>query len=246
MYTMFGALACGLGVVPLYLLRKIDDNVQGICASIAAGVMAMASIELLREGWDAPVPSSSYLCSLGFILGILLVLSTDVFVESIGISIGDLKGADARRAIVVLSVMTLHSFAEGIGIGVSFSESTADHLGRFIAISIGLHNIPEGLAIGLTMVPKGTSIWKAALFSFFSSLPQPLLSVPAYILVEQFQIFLPIGLGLASGAMLWLVMSEIAPEALQNCSQKQFGCVFTASMATMYGLGFVLHHIQTS
>jgi zinc transporter ZupT len=79
-----------------------------------------------------------------------------------------------------------------------------------------VHNIPEGLAISLVLVPRGVTVWRAALWSIFSSLPQPLLAVPAFVFVEAFGASLPIGLGFAGGAMVWMVLTEVAPGFLRS------------------------------
>ena len=128
--------------------------------------------------------------------------------------LGALEGADARKALLIVGVMTLHSITEGIGVGVAFGGKEA--LGLLIAIAIAVHNIPEGLAISLVLVSRGASVRSAAAWSIFSSLPQPLMAVPAFLFVEEFTGFLPLGLGFAAGAMLWLVLADLLPEALET------------------------------
>jgi zinc transporter ZupT len=110
--------------------------------------------------------------------------------------------------------MTVHSAAEGIGVGAAFGD--ADTFGLLIAAAIALHNIPEGLAISLVLVPRGTRVLTAAGWSIFSSLPQPLLAVPAFLFVERFDTVLAAGLGFAAGAMVWMVGGMLLPEALDQ------------------------------
>ncbi|HYE57831.1 MAG TPA: ZIP family metal transporter, partial [Rhodothermales bacterium] len=130
------------------------------------------------------------------------------------VAVWHLRGADARRALVVFGVMFAHSFTEGIGLGVSFEAGA--QLGALVTLTMALHNIPEGLAISLALVPRGTPVWQAALLSVVSSLPQPLMAVPAYLFVDTFRVLLPAGLGFAAGAMIWLAATDLLPEALKG------------------------------
>ena len=76
-------------------------------------------------------------------------------------------------------------------------------------------------------------VWTTALYCIFSSLPQPIMAVPSYVFVETFQPFLPVGLGFAGGAMIWMVFSEIIPEANQDTSSKRIGVIIAISVVLM-------------
>jgi zinc transporter, ZIP family len=120
-----------------------------------------------------------------------------------------------------------------VGVGVSFGGG--ETLGLVIAIAIAVHNVPEGLAISLVLVPQGTSVARAAWWSVFSSLPQPLMAVPAYVFVEAFEEFLPAGLGFAAGAMLWLVVADLLPQAVREAKPVTVAAAATASALAMVG-----------
>jgi zinc transporter ZupT len=209
------ALATGLGALPFVFVRRMSLYWLGVSNAIAAGVMLAASVTLVREG----VAYSGWRTAVGALLGIVFIaLVRQVLRNHEHLEVGALRGADARKAIMIVAVMTAHSFTEGVGVGVSYGGGQA--LGAFITAAIAVHNIPEGLAISLVLVPRGVRVLTAAGWSVFSSLPQPLMAVPAFVFVEAFTPFLPAGLGFAAGAMVWMVVSELRPEALEAASGK--------------------------
>lgn len=136
---------------------------------------------------------------------------------------------DARKALLTVGVMTAHSLTEGVGVGVSFGGGQA--LGFFITIAV--HNIPQGLTISLVLVPRGVGPVRAGLWSIFSSLPQPIMAVPAFLFVATFKPLLPYGLGFAAGAMIWMVFSELMPDALEETSHNSVAVVTTISIIAM-------------
>jgi zinc transporter ZupT len=121
---------------------------------------------------------------------------------------------------------------------VSFGDG--ETLGLLIAIAIAVHNIPEGLAISLVLVPMGVSVLRAGGWSVFSSLPQPLMAVPAFLLVEWFRPLLPVGLGFAAGAMAWMVAAQLLPDALRTTRPLPVAAATAASAAAMIALQFAL------
>ncbi|MGF1453026.1 MAG: ZIP family metal transporter [Opitutales bacterium] len=237
-FALITALATGLGALPFLIRRHPKRHWLGRANALAAGLMLAASFGLIYEGLDQP--SGEWRVLAGLIAGMAFILLSKRWLDHHpGISVANLKGADARDALLIFGVMTLHSFTEGVGVGVSFGGG--EKLGVYIATAIALHNIPEGLAISLTMVPKGTPVWKAGLYAIASSLPQPLMALPAFWFVEVFAPLLPVGLGFAAGAMLWMVFAEIIPEALEEETSGNVGLIVTLGIASMTILQAYLH-----
>ncbi|MFN8223100.1 MAG: ZIP family metal transporter [Gaiellales bacterium] len=203
------ALATGIGALPLRFVGEAGPRILGASNALAAGVMLAASAGLASEGARTSIAR----LLVGVVAGaVFIALVERVLDHDPTTSLGSLRGEDARKALLIMVVMTVHSIAEGVGVGSAFGDGAA--LGLVIGFAIALHNIPEGLAISLVLVPRGASIRAAAMWSVVSSLPQPLLAVPAFLFVEQFRSVLPAGLGFAAGAMVWMVARELIPEAL--------------------------------
>jgi zinc transporter ZupT len=222
------ALATGLGALPLLLYRSTSAATLGGANAAAAGVMVAASVGLAWEG--AAMGTGRMLA--GALLGVLfIVVARRLVTHDRDVAIGALRGDDAVKAMLIVAVMTVHSAAEGIAVGASFGGGTT--LGVVIAIAIAVHNVPEGLAISLVLVPRGVSVARAAWWSVFSSLPQPLLAVPAYLFVEAVDAVQPAALGFAAGAMLWMAGRELVPEALALASRRVVCLVGLASFAVM-------------
>ena len=231
------ALATGLGALPLLAARVQGERWLGVSNAIASGVMLGASLSLLTEGAERSFPRML----LGAIAGAAFVWVVQRALAAGGEPhVGALAGADARKAVLIVAVMTAHSVAEGVGVGSSFGGG--ETLGIVIAIAIAVHNIPEGLAISLVLVPRGVRVRAAAGWSVFSSLPQPLLAVPAYLFVEAFSSLLPAALGFAAGAMIWMVATELIPEAAGRLSRVRLIEVAGAAFAVMFVFQTALIH----
>jgi len=231
------AVMTGAGALPFLFVRRVGDRLLGHADAAAAGLMLAASFGLVQEG-----TSDDLVLALGgLVAGLLAIVAAKRFLPEEGHSVAHLSGADAAKAFLILGVMTAHSFAEGIGVGVSFGGR--EGLGTFITIAIALHNVPEGLAIALVLVPRGTPVWQAAGWSIFTSLPQPLMAVPAYLFVSMFQPVLPFGLGLAAGAMVWMVFAELLPDAMEKTRAEAAAVTTTAAFIALLGVqGWLAPH----
>jgi len=229
LFAVLTAIATGLGALPFVFVKELPRRWLGASNAVAAGLMLAASFGLLYEGVRHGLlrTLAGALTGLAFIVLVRKLLQRDehpaVFAQ--------MSEIDARKALLMVGVMTMHSFTEGVGVGVSFGGGI--ELGLFITLAIAVHNIPEGLAISLVLVPRGVSWSRAAFWSVFSSLPQPLMAVPAFVFVETFRPLLPYGLGFAAGAMIWMVFSELMPDALEEASGDLVAIIVTLSIFAM-------------
>jgi zinc transporter, ZIP family len=203
-------------------------------------MMAAASYSLAHEGctYNDPQDTSELPGTVRTLIGALLGLGFILLTKNIlgkyeDLKFGGLGGTDARKALLIFFVMTLHSFSEGVGIGVSFGGVHGSELGLFISASLAVHNVPEGLAIAVVLLPRGIPIVSAAVWAISTSLPQPLMAIPSYLFVHHFIPILPVGLGFAGGAMAWVALYELLLEAIEDTSLLTTCLVSLSSLITM-------------
>ncbi|MGZ8691134.1 MAG: ZIP family metal transporter [Gaiellaceae bacterium] len=204
------ALATGLGAAPLVFAARTARSWLGIANGVAAILMLGASAMLFYQGGRSDAVKTLAGAAIGVVT---IALAARWLSKRETWRFEALRGAQARTAVIIVAVMTVHSAAEGVGVGVAFGGG--ESIGFLTALAIAVHNIPEGLAISLVLVPRGVSVLHAAAWSVVSSLPQPLLALPAFAFVEAFGQALPVGLGFAGGAMVWMVLAQIVPDALR-------------------------------
>ena len=224
-------LATGIGGLPFVYVREFPAQYARMAWAAAGGMMLSASIFNLlvpgvREGGFTTV-------ALGVLAGTGLFGITFRLVEQYDFQMEGLSSADSKRIALVLGTMFIHSFPEGLAIGVAFGSGEAG-LGLLITVAIAIHNIPEGVAVSLPLRAQGVSGWHCVGWSIFSSLPQPIAAIPAFLAVQAFRSVLPFAFGLAAGAMIYLVISEMIPESRVDATQRQASTV--AAMAGFLGM----------
>lgn len=230
-------LATGLGALPVLFTSRLPRRVLGSAYALAGGMMLSVSFfDLVLPGLER---NEEWKLAAGFLTGGGLFYAAERLLEGRELAIGALRGASARRAILILSTMFVHSFPEGVAVGVGYASGEIA-LGTFIAVAIAIHNIPEGLAISLPLAAEGVGFWRCAGWSVLSSLPQPIAVIPSVLLLQLFQPLLGFGLGFAAGAMTYLVLAELIPESLEKAGKHgtAWGFVlgFIAMMLAQYAL----------
>jgi len=226
-YAMITALATGVGAVPFAFTRALSPAAAAWANAVASGLMLGASFGLVAEGTRYG-PTATV---IGATIGVLFILLTQHLLERYEVGIGPSRDKGARRMALMIIVMTVHSFSEGVAVGVSFGGGMV--LAITITLAIAVHNVPEGLAISAVLRPRGVSVLGCAAWSVFSSLPQPLMAVPAYLLVERVRPALPYGIGFAAGAMVFMVLVELLPEAYDRARRASVALIVCLTLVGM-------------
>lgn len=220
---LLASLACGMGALPL-LLRRIDlEKHTGLAYAFAGGLMFSASVyNLILPGLTLSDHEISFRgvapVLVGILLGCLFLWFADARMNPEHFQGEKWRGWGGKTGVLIFLAMSVHSIPEGVAVGVGYAseEVYQSNLGSYIALAIALHNIPEGLAVSIPMRAAGASIPRCFLAAFLTSLPQPIAAVPASILSWLFTPLMPIFMGFAAGAMMYLVLLEIIPQALSK------------------------------
>jgi zinc transporter, ZIP family len=226
--TMFTWFVTAVGASMVFFFKTIHRNVLNGMLGFAAGVMIAASfwsllnpaIKMAEEagvaGW---IPAVS-----GFLLGGLFLWSVDKLLPHMHIGAMKSEGpkTSLQRSVLLVLAITLHNIPEGLAVGVAFAAVASGFPGATLlgaialAIGIGLQNFPEGAAVSIPLRREGMGRFKAFLYGQSSALVEPVAGVIGALLVLSMQSILPYALSFAAGAMIYVVVEEIIPEAQQN------------------------------
>lgn len=224
--TMITFIATALGSALVFFFRNgISLSFQRIFLGFAAGVMIAASIwsllipaiEMAEENGDVGwIPAAG-----GFVLGGLFLFVLDKLLPHIHPMINKTEGlpSNFKRTTMLFLAVTLHNIPEGLAVGLAFAlaaqggEVFSLTSALILAIGIGLQNFPEGAAISLPLKKEGFSTKKAFYFGALSGVVEPIAGVLGAVLVGSIVGVMPWFLSFAAGAMIYVVVEELIPEA---------------------------------
>jgi ZIP family zinc transporter len=243
-----GFAATTLGALPALALRRLPQRVADVLLGFAAGMMLAASaFSLLLPGLAASmeIVGSKLLAvgivTVGMALGVALMLGLDEFTPHEHENSGPCGPGHEKcsRLWLFVFAIAIHNLPEGMAIGVGFALSDMA-VGLPLATAIALQDIPEGLAVALTMRAAGFTPPLAVGVASATGLLEPLGALLGLGLASGLPIAYPTGLGLAAGAMIFVVSHEVIPETHRNGHQTPATIGLMAGFALMMALDTAL------
>ncbi len=231
----WAALGCGFtwlmttaGSAVVFFFRRERKLMHHIFLGFAAGVMVAASVWSLlnpaieqAEGQGVPgwLPAAG-----GFLLGVAFLMALDTFLPHLHADSDEPEGVPSgwKRTTLLVSAVTLHNIPEGMSVGLLFAMAAQSagaageaYLGMAVALAmgIGLQNFPEGAAISLPLAREGMSRRRAFVVGSLSGIVEPIFGVAVVLASGWISPFMPWLLAFAAGAMVYVVVEELIPEA---------------------------------
>ena len=246
--TCFTWAMTAAGAAAVFTVKDISRKLLDAMLGFAGGVMIAASywsllapaIEM-SEGKDIPawVPAV-----VGFLLGGIFLRGVDRVLPHLhlGFPKEEAEGLKTswHRSILLVLAITLHNIPEGLAVGVAFGALAADlpaaslRAAIALAVGIGIQNFPEGLAVSMPLRREGMSRWKSFWYGQLSAIVEPIAGVIGAAAVIIAQPILPYALAFAAGAMIFVVIEEVIPEAQRG------GNTDLATMGGMVGFAVMM------
>jgi ZIP family zinc transporter len=223
-WTALAALAAGAG--PFVPGAHSDGRPRqlAIASALAAGAMlgvgySLMSIGLARAGVTATV---------GAVLGVAASYALHVW-------LGLGAATEERRPGYVVAAGALHSAPEGVAMGAAMAVDV--RFGLFLVVTLAVHNIWESEVLGAALVAGGRSRGTAAALGVLTDLPQVVLAVATFALVECVAALEPLLLGFGFGALTYLCIAELLPESYRSTGRTSIAVVVCAAAGVVALLG---------
>ena len=219
-------LGTTLGAACIFFLKNdLNPLVQKALLGFASGVMVAASV------WSLLIPAIDMSDSMGklaflpaavgFSIGMLFLLAMDRLVPHLHLNEDKPEGlpSSLKKTTMLVLAVTLHNIPEGMAVGVVFAGLLSGNekitLAGAVALSVGIaiQNFPEGAIISLPLKGEGCSSRKAFVYGMASGVVEPIAAFITILLTAIVTPLLPYLLAFAAGAMLYVVVEELLPEA---------------------------------
>lgn len=229
--TLFTYGVTALGASLVFFFKSINKTVLNSMLGFAAGVMIAASFwSLLAPGISLAeeLGQVAWLtAAVGFLMGGGFLYAVDKLMPHLhlGLPVEEAEGPKTswHRSVLLVLAITLHNIPEGLAVGVAFGAAASGSISGAtvagaiaLAIGIGLQNFPEGAAVSIPLRREGFSRSKAFLYGQASGVVEPIAGILGALAVIKMRPILPYALAFAAGAMIYVVIEELIPEAQRD------------------------------
>jgi len=240
--VVFGAsvalAATCLGASAVLAFKKIDCKAQALAISFCAGMMAFSAFEMMLQS-NSGAGFATTIAGAAF--GLATFFAVEKLLPHAHLAIRKRRMENSKKKMALMAgTVTLHNIPEGFAIAAAFASSSP--LGWLVSTSIALQDIPEGTVVSVPVACYGASTGRSFMIGAFSGLVEFSAAIVGYFFLNQIQPLVPFALAFSGGAMAYVALFELLPDAFGNGSWKEpaisvaAGVLAAFSLAAAFGI----------
>lgn len=228
-------LATTLGAAGILAFKNKGSTFYATLLAFCAGVMGFSAYEMIVQSHAL---AGHRLALASLIVGMLVFLALDKIMPHVHMALtGNEMSGPKRKVALLIGTIILHNIPEGFAVASAFASSTS--LGWLVTLSIALQDIPEGLIVAAPMACYGVTTRRSFLWGMFSGVVEFVAAIGGFLILRVISQATPLALGFSAGAMTYVVLGELLPDAFRAESRVAALGAFIAGIAVIYGLSLL-------
>lgn len=223
-------VTASLGVLPFVRTARVPGIWLGWSNAAAGGAMLGAAYLIAKAG----IAGAALAVGAGAVAGILFVWWTHRVSGTEELELARTDDRSPSYGYDVLLVSSLHSGVEGVAIGATMAVDL--RLGLWVAVAMALHNVPESTLLAAVFRSRGEGVPRSLLLSLVGNFPQVPLAVSSFAVLTAAPSLLPLALGFAAGALIYLVTVDLLPDSYRQAGATSIALVVLLSMGIVAAL----------
>jgi zinc transporter, ZIP family len=229
-------LATTLGASGVLAFKRIQPRSYATVVAFCAGMMGFSALEMIDESHAL---SGHHLALASLLSGMVVFLVVDKLLPHAHLILTGVEMPSAKRKVALLvGTITIHNIPEGLAIASAFATSST--LGWLVTLSISLQDIPEGLIVSAPVACYGVSTQRSFLWGVLSGVVEFAAAIAGFLLLRVVSWATPLALGFSGGAMAYVILSELLPDAMLAESRYAALTAFVIGLVTAYGFAVLI------
>jgi len=229
-------IATSVGAAGVFAFKRIDNRTFALIVAFCAGVMTFSSLEMIDE---AHTLAGHRIALAGLLAGMVAFLAVDKLLPHAHMALLGVEMPHTKRKVALLvGTITIHNIPEGFAVASAFAGSPS--LGWLVTMSIALQDIPEGLIVSAPVACYGVATRRSFFWGVYSGVVEFAAAIGGFLFLRFMSKATPLALGFSGGAMAYVVLSELLPDAMQAENRVAALAAFVLGFATVYGFGALI------
>jgi zinc transporter, ZIP family len=228
--------ATALGAAGILAFKRVGSFHFGLIIAFSGGVMAYSSVEMINESHAL---AGHGVALAGLLAGMCALLVMEKALPHAHLLFLKSQMSHAKKKAALLAgTITIHNIPEGFAIASAFATSSS--LGWLVAVAIAVQDVPEGLIVSAPVAAYGVSRAKSFAWGVFSGVVEFAAAIGGFLFLRSVSVATPFALGFSGGAMSYVVLFELLPDAVRSEKRHLAGLMFVAGIAVAYILSLLV------